>query len=243
MFIPCPVCNRQISDQESACPGCGTPVAVAAAPVEGIPAGGGVPNDPAPATTVYAYASRPGTGSRGARTVYSEVQPVWQYVLLQFCTVGAYDLVWFYRTWRLLKERHHLHIWPGARAIFRELFGVHLCRQIYKLAADAGHKPSWNPVTIGWVFIISDIIGNACGRQESTLAFVLSLVFFAASVSVRVPLVRSLNELWLHEQPDLPIRTRLSGGAWAVVILGSLFWIAGLLGNFAEQSGFLSPGE
>jgi len=241
MLIPCPVCNRQVSEQGPACPGCGTPITVAPAspPAESTPLTGYPPGDPAPTTTVYAYTSKPGPGAGGARPAYSEVQPVWQYVLLQFCTIGIYDLVWFYRTWSLLKERHRLHVSPGARAIFREFFGIHLCREIYKLCADAGQKPNWSPVAVGSIFIVSDIIGNLCGRQESPLAFLAGLVFFTISVSVRVQVVQSLNQFWLQEQPDLPVRTRLSGRAWVVVIFGSLFWIAGLLGIIAEQSGAL----
>lgn len=67
----------------------------------------------------------------------------------------------------------------------------------------------------------------------------VGVVFFVGSIWIRFPLVRALNDFWRQEQPQLPERTRLSGRAWVVVIFGSLFWIAGLLGIIAEQSGAL----
>lgn len=251
MLIPCPVCNRQVSEQAPACPGCGTPIATAPAPpptpppAEAIPPTGSWPADPAPATvppattTVYAYTSKPGSGAGGARPAYSEVQPVWQYALLEFCTFGLYDWIWYYCTWRLLKERHRLQITPAARAIFRDLFAIHLCREVFKLSADAGYKPSWRPVSLGWSCIILDGLAGGFNNQKISVLVLVGVVFFVGSIWIRFPLVRALNDFWRQEQPQLPERTRLSGRAWVVVIFGSLFWIAGLLGIIAEQSGAL----
>jgi hypothetical protein len=236
MLIPCPVCSRQVSAQAIACPECRTPIATTpAAPGNQPPVAGAMPaaapafNAAPPTTTVHVY-TNPAGGAEGYGSAGSNVQPVWQYYLLVFCSFGIYDLFWFYSTWRLLKERHRLYITPAARALFREFFAINLSREIFKLSTEAGHKPRWSPVGIGVSYVLLDILAGGCMRQDAPAPFLMGVLFFLASIGVRVPLVNALNDFWRHEQPGVSERTRLSGKAWAVVIIGSIFWIFALLG-------------
>lgn len=228
MLTSCPVCQRQVSPEAYACPACGHPLRAGPTPSAGVSA------EPAAETTaVYVYTSQPGAGAAGRGAAVSNVQPVWQYVLLQVCSFGAYDLFWFFLTWRLLKERHRLYITPAARALFPLLFAVHLCRENYRLAEDAGHKPNWKPAAVGWSYILLELFAGPSMRQAAPAMFLAGVALFAGSIYVRLPLVRSLNDFWRHEQPRLPERNRLSGKAWVVVMLGSLWWILTFMGQFS----------
>jgi hypothetical protein len=151
---------------------------------------------------------------------------VWQYVLLQICSFSFYDLIWFYQTWRLLKERHRLYITPAARAFFPLLFAIHLCRELFKLSTEVGITPKWRPGLLGGTFIVLEVIANRSMWQDGAVIYTIGVVFFIASIMVRIPLVKTLNDFWRHEQPGLPERTRLSGKAWVVVVVGSLMWIS-----------------
>lgn len=224
MLIPCPVCQRPVPQEAHACPACGHPNQVNQAANPNASPAGAIPNGPAEAM-VHVYTSGSGPAS-GSRSTVSNVQPVWQYVLLQICSFGFYDLIWFFATWSLLKERHRLYITPAARAFFSILFANHLCREIYKLSAEAGMTPKWRPGFIGGSYILLEVIANRCMWRDETVIYAIGVGLFIASIVVRIPLVNTLNDFWRHEQPGLPERNRLSGKAWVVVVVGGLMWIS-----------------
>lgn len=179
--------------------------------------------------SVYGYSARP-DGETGGRAALSNVQPVWQYVLLQFCSFGLYDLFWFYSTWSLLKRRHKLYISPAARSLFREFFAIHLSREVYKLAKEAGLQPSWSPVAVGCGLVCFNLLASLCMRSKEPAVILIGLAFFAASISVRLLLVHALNGYWRCRQPGRRERDTLSRGAWVVVTVGGLIWLVRLLG-------------
>lgn len=223
MLISCPVCRRQVDPEVHACPACGHPLSA-------VPTAGSPPAAPGrePAK-VSAGTSQP------AHLVTSNVQPLREFVLLQICSFGLYDLIWFYRSWSLLKKRHRLYITPAARSLFKELFAVHFSREIYKLSTEAGSKPRWSPFVIGFSFIVLNVLSMLCMRQSGLGLYLLGVALYVGSVCVRLPLVRALNTFWRHEQPGLPERTHLSGAAAVVVLIGILFWIMSISSVFQSK--------
>jgi hypothetical protein len=99
---------------------------------------------------------------------------------------------------------------------------------------DAGNKPNWSPVAIGLAYIVLIVLASIGMAQDGVVYFV-GAALFVGSISVKLPLVRALNAFWRHEQPGLPERTRLSGKAWIVVVIGALIWISSISAAFQSN--------
>lgn len=60
-------------------------------------------------------------------------------VVLSICTLGLYELFWFYKNWHLVREREASNISPFWRAVF----GYFFCYALFKRVRD---YPSQGPV-------------------------------------------------------------------------------------------------
>lgn len=180
---------------------------------------------------------------------FSNVHPVWQFVLLSVLTFGGYFIVWFYRNWSLLRERRGLHITPAARAFFSPFFGVAFYKELAGLVGHTGYAFKTPPESLGSFYIccmvISRIIDRITQRQSNLALEVVSIVIFLGAVASLTPAVKALNAFWRHEQPGYPERRRLSGGAWLVAILGGLLWVSFIFAILSpeEASSGLYSGE
>lgn len=59
-------------------------------------------------------------------------------VVLSFCTLGAYQIYWFYKNWKIIKEQEQVHMMPFWRAIFSIFFCYDLFEKIAKTAINVG---------------------------------------------------------------------------------------------------------
>lgn len=162
---------------------------------------------------------------------FSSAQPVWQFVLLSVCSFGLYHLVWFYRNWHLLKAHRHLRVTPLLRTIFAPIFVFSFYRSLFEITRPERDRSLGTVYAAGYFFtnLLSYVLGQLTGRHslESILSLltILILVLCIVNALCLVPAVRALNSFWEQQQPGLPMRRRLSGGAWVVIILGGLFWL------------------
>ena len=53
-----------------------------------------------------------------------------KFVLMSILTFGLYELVWFYRNWRYVKQAENSNIWPWARAFFAPLWYYALLKRL-----------------------------------------------------------------------------------------------------------------
>jgi hypothetical protein len=53
-----------------------------------------------------------------------------KFLILSVCTFGVYQLVWFYRQWRWVREHEGSRIWPLARTFFMPLWCFALLQRI-----------------------------------------------------------------------------------------------------------------
>src|SRR5258708_10979613 len=80
------------------------------------------------------------------------VSPV-KLVVLSVCTLGLYQIYWFYKHWALIKERSEPHIIPWGRAFF----GIFWCYSCFEFIREDGRRldvepalPA-GPLAIGWI--------------------------------------------------------------------------------------------
>lgn len=160
---------------------------------------------------------------------FSNVQPIWQLIILSILTCGLYDIYWFYRNWKHFKVHHKLNISPTWRTVglLIPLVGlVQTHRQlkyIRHLAKEAGIEKSFSPRMI----LISLMIFNLLSLLPVPYWFLSLFSVWPLTVVQRV-----LNSYWEKEQHGIPSRTKLSKWEIAIVMMGGIIFILGLIGTF-----------
>jgi hypothetical protein len=171
-------------------------------------------------------------------TQVSNVQPIYELVVLLILTGSLYQLYWFYRNWRDFKAYKNLDIYVGLRTLglFIPLVNLYLIgtqfRDMRNYEVEAGIKPfSLYGVIILWVVLsvlsvrLSFYANPFTGVASLILAFCLVIPFYMVQ--------KSLNEYWMKEQDDLPLRKGISGGEILVLIVGLILLGLELLGIVA----------
>jgi len=165
----------------------------------------------------------------GHRLPYSNAQPVWQFILLNLCTLTLYQFVWFFRNWYLLKIELGLHINPLGRTIFAPLFSWSFFSNVKRLA---GADYAWplgiaGPPFFAMLYTILVVFGYTIDRVNrdsndiAALTF-LSMILSFSTILPLVPAVQALNTYWEKEQPGRPMRRSLSAGAIVTVVIGAM---------------------
>ena len=148
-------------------------------------------------------------------------------ILMSLCTLGLYELYWFYKNWKLIKTRTGQNLSPFWRAFFSIIFGYQLFKHI-QVSADSNEcRSSINP---GWLFI-GYIALNATWRLPDPF-FIISLVTFLPLLSAQ----GVINDLNLKTAPRAERNNRFSVTNFAVIIIGGLLIILGVVGSLIPSS-------
>lgn len=170
--------------------------------------------------------------AQSAGQQFSNAQPVWHFVLLSIVTFGIYEIYWFYRNWKYLKIHKSLDISPGWRTagLFVPIYGIVLAyrqlRDIRDFSKEAGIVKTYSP---GWI-LFSWLILTALWRLPDPFWFLSFLSVWLLAVVQGV-----LNSYWEKEQPELPIRTKFSGGQIALLVIGGIILVLALIGTFIPE--------
>jgi len=148
-------------------------------------------------------------------------------ILMSLCTLGLYELYWFYKNWKLIKTRTGQNLSPFWRAFFSFIFGYQLFKHIQVSADSNGCKSSINP---GWLFI-GYIVLNATWRLPDPF-FIISIVTFLPLLSAQ----GVINDLNLKTAPRAERNNNFSVTNFAVIIIGGLFVVLSVVGSFGPSS-------
>ena len=142
--------------------------------------------------------------------------------VLSFCTVGLYDIYWFYKNWKVIKLRDRSSISPALRS----LFGVFFCYSLFKsmdkdLETLSGPTLSVGGLAAGWILLI------LLSRLPDPYWIVTMFSFLFL-----LPIQSSVNRLNQLVAPEADINARF--GAWniATVIVGGIFVALAIIGTF-----------
>lgn len=147
--------------------------------------------------------------------------------LMSICTLGFYELYWFYKNWVMVKKRTGERITPFWRAVFAPLW-AYSCFKRIKATAEHNQVPEALP--IGLLAIIYFIL-HALWRLPDPFWLVAYFSFLAIVPANNVAL--SINR---HLQPDFKNNDRFSGWNWVGLILGGLFFLLALVGTFLPEA-------
>lgn len=149
-------------------------------------------------------------------------------VLMSICTLGLYQVYWFYKHWALIRERSEPHIIPWGRAIF----GVFWCYSCFKSIREderrLGVAPALpaGPLTIFWIVV----------TLTSRLPPPYVLICFLSPLPL-VQVQRHINHINGLVAPDHDRNMRLSAWNWMAVVVGGIFFGLVLLGLALPRPG------
>jgi hypothetical protein len=147
-----------------------------------------------------------------------------KFAVLSVCSLGIYNLYWFYRNWQLVRAREHSDISPFWRATFAYFFCYAMFKQIRdhdRQSGGTGALPA-GALATGW--IVLTLLWQMPDRYW--LAALLSFAFMlpAQIVANRINSVAAPN----HDR-----NTRFTGWNWLTVVIGGAIIVLDALGEFA----------
>lgn len=170
------------------------------------------------------------TISRGSRQAATVDGPAFfpvsatKLAVMSVCTLGLYQIYWFYENWYLVKRRERSRISPPWRSVFGALFCYPLFRRVGSMARQqATPAPSALAFFIAWIGV--SLLAYASGP-----AVLLSL----GSVLFMLPVQQAANRINARIAPLHDRNRRL--GAWNIVgvVIGGFFVLLSVIGSFIQ---------
>jgi hypothetical protein len=90
--------------------------------------------------------------------------PIWKLLVMLVFTLGFYELYWFYKNWKLIRERDGSNIMPFWRAIFAIFFVYPLFRRMREDGQLHGVSGGFAAGFLAAIWIFARIIWNAPGN-------------------------------------------------------------------------------
>jgi hypothetical protein len=155
----------------------------------------------------------------------SRVIPTWKFILLSVITFGIYELVWFYRNWKLLKQEKDLKISPFWRAWFAPFWAGSIAGHLQKYLKEKNIPCDYSSTLIGISYFIIFILWR--------LPDPYWLVSFFTFIPM-LPLVNSMNEYWQKEEQNLPPK-KFTWWQIILLILGIILLILIIIGTVLPE--------
>ncbi len=147
-------------------------------------------------------------------------------LVLSICTLGLYELYWFYRNWQLIKERESVDISPFWRA-FWAFFYCHQCfSRVREYGAANGIRPgvSVGVLSAGW------IITTLTGTLPDPYWLIASL-----SIGFLLPVQAYANRVNKVAAPQHDPNARFTPWNWVCVVVGGSLFVLAVVGLFMPE--------
>jgi len=151
---------------------------------------------------------------------------VGKFVLMWFCTLGWYQVYWFYMNWVIVRRRERSSISPAARTVLMPLFVYALFRRMRDERTKAGLPGALPAAAFAAVVVVLDLLVLA--RSP------LSAAWLFLSLLVLVPVQSRVRELHRRLDPPPPANERLTAWNWLAVVPGVVFWLLLFIGLAAR---------
>lgn len=143
--------------------------------------------------------------------------------LMSLCTLGLYELYWFYKNWVLIKARTEKDIMPFWRAFFAP-FWAYSCFESIKVSANENDVKESLP--IGILAIIYLVLQIAARLPEPF--WLGTLLTFAVMLPVNAVALKINRKMCANFSNN----DKFSAWNWGALVVGGLFLALILLGTF-----------
>ena len=148
-------------------------------------------------------------------------------VVLSLCTIGFYQLYWFYQNWCRIKEREGLDISPFWRSFWGYFFCHECFTHIRNHAERKGVAISFHAgaLTAGWI----------AANLSWNLPPPYSLIGYLAVVFL-LPVQATVNRINCSVMPGRDPNSRFSSWNWLGIVVGGIFLLLVVIGAFCPKA-------
>ena len=212
--MKCPFCGSELKAEEVQCGTCKADVTpgVCLSCWKKNPAGAkacgfcGSPELIVPGKSIPAPTSAP---------VFFSASP-FKVTVMCLATLGFYQIYWFYKNWKLIKEREKTEIMPFWRAVFSVFYCASCFNRIGAMGGSLGLGSSINAGILSAVWILLTI-----AQRLPDPYWLVSFLSFLCLLPVQ-SLANSINS---SVSPDFRPNERFTGWDIPIVIFGGLLFI------------------
>ncbi|MFA5232156.1 MAG: zinc ribbon domain-containing protein [Candidatus Paceibacterota bacterium] len=149
---------------------------------------------------------------------FSKVVPVQRFIIFSLATFGIYEMFWFYRQWKLLKEESGVANSPFWRSFFGSVWAGDLAGKLKKFLEERSIPCDYSPTLIGVSYFILAI------------SYKLPIISLFSFVPI-IPLVNSINTYWESREGGLVI---YNFKWWQILLImcGLIWMILVTIGSF-----------
>ena len=201
--IYCPKCSQCFDNATDQCPNCGMPL----------------PDDSATAATPQAEIVLESTPPPQA--VFFAVSLL-KLVVLSTCTLGVYQIYWFWRNWNRIRVSGAPGITPSLRAFFLLFYCYPCFLRIKRAGKSRGIVPAPPIGILAICFLLTTLSGNLPGLH-CLIAFL--------SVAFLLPIQSYVNRINASASPGHDPNSRFGVWNWIAVIVGGLLLILAAIGS------------
>ncbi len=157
--------------------------------------------------------------------VFFAVSPL-KLVVMSTVTLGIYEIYWFYKNWKLIKQRTESDIMPFWRAFFAVLFCYSYFREVKEVAASRGISFRSSPgfLAIAWILLtlswrLPDPYWLVCWLTPLTL----------------IPVQDTVNRFNTVIAPNHNPNSRFSGWNITGIVIGGILLLLCIIGTLLPQ--------
>jgi hypothetical protein len=146
-----------------------------------------------------------------------------KFIVLSICSIGIYDLYWFYKNWQLVRAREQSDILPFWRAFFGIFFCYAMFKEVrdYDLQTGSTKELPAGALAIGW------IVTNLLWRLPDPYCLICALSF-----SFVIPIQIVANRVNEVVAPGHDRNSRYTAANWTTVAVGGVVQVLIVLGVF-----------
>jgi hypothetical protein len=163
--------------------------------------------------------------TNGSRVSYFQVSLV-KLVVMHFCTWGAYQYYWFYKSWQLIRERERVDILPS----WRTCFAVIYCFQLFGKIEDSGKllhlRQSISSRVLAGCWVLLSVFSIL--PDPYWLVTFLSIVFL-------VPVQQQINRINEQLAPGHDPNKHFTAWNLVAVVVGGSVFVLVLIGTFVVR--------
>lgn len=148
-------------------------------------------------------------------------------VVMYVCTLGLYELHWFYENWKRVNLRGSRKVVPLARTIFATLFCYPCFRMVRVFPRPSGTATplAAGPLAIGWI-----LTSHLWWLSNSFLVTALFAVVFL------IPVQRQINRINAEVAPAHEANAQFTVLNWVGIVIGGLVLALVLLVTFVAPA-------
>ena len=174
----------------------------------------------------HSAATAVGPSASDSKPIYFPVS-LTKFVVMHFCTVGLYQVYWFYENWKLILEREQSDASPFWRTSFMFIYCYALFEKVRSSAVSLklGHSISVQVLATGWILLSTLwILPDPYG-----LVALLSILFL-------IPVQQAANRVNESLVPGHDRNERFTAWNKVAVVVGGLLFILVVIGSFVLRA-------